>query len=581
MEIQFLGQRYSTEELVKKRRSIVKGLEETEKITVSKKMLILSGSTIGEIAEQLKMFCLSHGIRLQITQGDYGRYYEDAVYGVPETDSEQYDFVYVHTSSRNILDWPEPYEDKEAVEGKLNAEKKRIQQVIASLEQKYPCPIICNNYELLPYRVMGNREIWDPSGSIYFVNRLNEFFGELAANNENVYVNDINYLSSYYGLKEWSNPSYWYRYKYAMCMAAIPLVAQNLSALVVSLCGLNKKCLVMDLDNTLWGGVVGDDGAEHLIIGNDSPQGEAYMAFQKYLSDLKKTGIILGVVSKNDEHIALEAFEREEMVLKKDDFASFKANWDTKSKNLQDMARELNLGIDSFVFVDDNPMERDEVSSNLDTVAVPMMSKVENYINEIEECRLFEGTSHTNEDSIRTTYYIQNAKREEEQNKFANYDEYLASLNMEWNFTDFEESAYERIVQLINKTNQFNLTTKRMNMNDVIERTSNSDEYLCIQGRMRDRFGDNGLITVLIGKIIDNSLHIELWLMSCRVFRRNGEYKLFDYLIQRCKEKKIAKIIGTYIPTPKNAIVSEFYQTLGFSLIEKSGEGISTWEYTI
>lgn len=574
-----MGQRYNTADLVKKRRGIKKSLLEKECPRIQKSILMLSGSTIGELADQLDLFCFSKGIKLAISQGDYGRYYEDALYGNPQIDDKKYDFIYIHISSRNILNLPEPFEGQEIIEEKLHTELTRIKQVINALSEKHSCPIICNNFELPYYRTMGNREIWDTSGTINFINRLNVFMNSLAEENSNFYINDINYLAAYYGIKEWADPSYWYRYKYAMCIDAIPLIAQNLSAIIVSLCGLNKKCVVFDLDNTLWGGVIGDDGPEQIVIGNDSPQGEAYTTFQKYVHKLKQTGIILGVISKNDEDIANSAFERSEMILKREDFTSFTANWNPKSRNLANMASELNLGIDSFVFIDDNHMERDEVTNGLDKVTVPIISKVESYINEIEECRLFEVTTHTKEDDVRTTYYLQNAKREEEQGRYSDYNEYLESLNMVWTFNKFEEVAFERITQLINKTNQFNLTTMRLNLNEVIERAADSEHYICIQGRMADKFGDNGLITVLIGRLEGEVLFIELWLMSCRVFRRNGEYKLFEYLRQICREREVEKIVGEYIPTKKNGIVKEFYGSLGFELVSMDEDGKSMWEY--
>ncbi len=581
MNIQFLGQQYNTGELIRKRRGIKKSLLEKEGLRISKNILMLSGSTIGELAEQLDLFCLSRGIELTISQGDYGRYYEDALYGNPQIENKKYDFIYIHISSRNILNLPEPFEEKQIVEKKLQTEFSRIKQVVNTLSEKYVCPVICNNFELPYYRIMGNREIWDTSGTINFINRLNVLMNSLAEEKSNFYINDINYLAAYYGVKEWASPSYWYRYKYAMCIDAIPLIAQNLSAIIISLCGLNKKCFTFDLDNTLWGGVVGDDGPEQIVIGNDSPQGEAYIAFQEYVRRLKRTGIILGVISKNDESIAGSAFKRSEMMIKKEDFTSFIANWNPKSENLVKMALELNLGVDSFVFIDDNPVERDEIKNRLDAVIAPVLTKVENYINEIEECRLFEVTTHTEEDDIRTTYYLQNAKREEEQKNFPDYNEYLESLNMIWTFTNFEEAAFERITQLINKTNQFNLTTMRLSMNEVIKRATDPEGYLCIQGRMADKFGDNGLITILLGRFTEKTLYIELWLMSCRVLRRNGEYKLFEYLKKRCRKRQVKKIVGEYVPTKKNGIVKDFYGLLGFELVNIDEAGKTTWEYSL
>lgn len=581
MNIQFMGQLYNTADLIIKRRSLKKSLLEKGGQKIQKRVLMLSGSTIGELAEQLDLFCFSKGIELVIYQGDYGRYYEDALYGNTHIDNGKYDFIYIHISSRNILNLPEPFEEKERTEEKLNMEITRLNQIITALSEKYACPIICNNFELPYYRVLGNREAWDSSGTINFINRLNMFLNSVAEKNSNFYINDINYLAAYFGIREWAAPSYWYRYKYAMCIDAIPLVAQNLSAIIVSLCGLNKKCFVFDLDNTVWGGVVGDDGPAQIVIGQDSAQGEAYVEFQEYMRRLKQTGVVLGVASKNDKAIAESAFERSEMIIKREDFASFIANWNPKSENLVNMASELNLGIDSFVFIDDNPMERDEVGNNLNVVTVPVISRVESYINEIEECRLSEVTSHTKEDDIRTAYYQQNVKREEEQSRFSDYNEYLESLNMVWTFNRFEEAAFERITQLINKTNQFNLTTLRLNFNEVIKRATDAEHYICIQGRMADKFGDNGLVTVLIGRLEKETLFIELWLMSCRVFRRNGEYQLFEYLKQICKERKVEKIIGEYIPTAKNGIVRTFYESLGFEAVSTGEAGKSIWEYSL
>lgn len=579
MNIQFLGRKYSTEELIKKRRRIVRELSQQKVHFVEKKALILSGSTVGELAEQLKMFCLAKGIKLSIKQGDFGRYFEDSVFGNTGLENDIYDFIYVHVTNRNLLNIPEPSDGYETVKNKLQTECEKLDAVIEALQKKFSCPIIHNNFEMLPYRVLGNREVWDNSGAINFINRVNEYLNQKAREEKNLYINDINYLASYYGIKQWTDLSCWYRYKYAMCIDAIPLIAQNLSAIIISLLGKNKKCIVLDLDNTLWGGVIGDEGKENIIIGNDSAKGEAYLDFQKYVKQIKETGIILCVVSKNEDEVAQSGFSRKEMMLKLNDLASFTANWEPKSKNIQHTAEKLNLSLDSFIFIDDSEMERDEVYSCLPDIDVPVLTNEAHYIQDIEECRLFEVTNHSIEDNDRTNYYLQNEMRERERQKYSNYEEYLRSLNMEWTFSDFKENSFERIVQLTNKTNQFNLTTKRMNMGDIVKRALAPDSYICIQGNMRDRFGDNGLVTVLIGKITGNTLEIENWLMSCRVFRRNGEYRLFDYLLDRCKKKGIKKIIGRYIPTEKNGIVKSFYSSLNFNLVkERSNDRETIYE---
>lgn len=581
MNIQFWGQIYPTDELIKKRRSIMKKLIQQADHLVKKKILILSGSTVGELGDQLKMFCMAKGIELEIVQGDFGRYFEDAVFGNAKFETDTFDFIYVHVTSRNLTSIPEPFDKDDIIQSKLKAEKDKIDTVISALQSRYSCPIIHNNFEMLPYRILGNRDAWDNSGTINYINKINEYLSQKARVEKNVYINDINYLAAYYGIKQWSEPSYWYRYKYAMCIDAIPLIAQNLSSIIFSLSGLNKKCIAIDLDNTLWGGTVGDDGPDKIIIGNDTAKGEAYLDFQKYIKLLKKTGVILGVVSKNEDKVAKSAFNRMEMILHLDDFAAFVANWNPKSENIQFMAKKLNLSPESFVFIDDSEMERDEVNSRFAKIDIPVLTEAPHYIQDIEECRLFEVTSHTAEDYDRTSYYLQNEKREEERQKYTNYEEYLTSLDMKWTFSNFEEAALERIVQLTNKTNQFNLTTTRMNIGDIVERRLSPESYICIQGSMKDKFGDNGLVTVLIGKVSDSTLEIENWLMSCRVFRRNGEYELFDYLLSRCRERDIKKIIGKYIPSEKNDIVRDFYKSLNFQLIEECDDGTLIFELEI
>lgn len=580
MEIQLCGKKYDTGDIIRGRKKLYQELVEDGKKRVEKKILIFSGSTIGELEWQLKLFALERGMTLSVFQGDYGRYYEDAVFGNKRMEGCLPDVVYIHTSNRNIKEYPQPFENGSSVKDKVEEEFNKIRTVIEALRKRFHVPIICNNYEYPAFRVMGNRERYDVSGTIHFINLINERLEEYAIVHNDFYIQDINYLSAFYGLKEWAEPSYWYRYKYALSLNAIPLLAQNLVAMLASLFGLGIKCVAVDLDNTLWGGVIGDDGEEGIIVGQDSAKGEAYIDFQKYLKRLKDTGIILAVNSKNNKDNALSGFNRKEMILKEEDFSAFVANWNPKSINMQNMSQTLNIGSDLFCFLDDSPVERDEVKTNLPDVYVPTLDSVAGYINDIEEYHLFEKMNVTEEDKHRTEYYKQNLQRKRDEEKYADYEEYLKFLEMKWCFTDYQVSAIERITQLINKTNQFNLTTHRTNSLEIHQKILDN-QYLCIQGSMSDKFGDNGIVTLLEGKIAEKDLYIENWVMSCRVFKRNGEYLLFEYLLQRCKAIGIEHIWGKYIPTTKNNIVKELYSSLGFMHMENNEEDITIWKYDV
>lgn len=573
-------QLFTSQEILLKKRAVKRLLSSQTVPLLKKRLLILSGSTIGEIADILILFCLNHGIELEIIQGEYGRFYEQAVFEAEELKKQSFDLIYIHTTNRNIRCWPEPFESKESADKKLADEFFLFEQTLTALERRFKCPIIQNNFEAPPYRLMGNRDAVEHTGRVHYARALNERLYQFSRRHAGVYIQDIDYLASVYGLGRWQDPSYWHRYKYALAPDAIPYLCHNLSNIIKSICGLNKKCIALDLDGTLWGGTVGDDGSDGIEIGPETPLGEAFSAFQSYLKSMKKLGIPLAVVSKNEEVWAKSAFQRPEMALKLEDFSEFHANWNPKSENLQKIAANMNLGIDSFILVDDNPAEREEVTRILDGVAAPDMSSPDYYVRTMDEQGYFEITAFSQEDKKRPDYYLENGSREKQRLDYTNYGDYLRSLEMIYEFRDFDPEALERITQLINKTNQFNLTTVRTSLPEVKEKIRD-ERALCIQGRLSDKFGDNGIVTLLMAEIEADRLHIRSWLMSCRVFKRNLEYRLFEYLLERCRERGIASITGEYRPTAKNAIVAEFYGSLGFDRKEVLEDGGTLWEYGI
>jgi FkbH-like protein len=355
-------------------------------------------------------------------------------------------------------------------------------------------------------------------------------------------------------------------------MDAIPTLAYSLASIIKSIYGKNKKAFALDLDNTLWGGIVGDDGVDNLSIGKETPLGEVYSEFQDYIKAHKQLGVILNVVSKNEAENALAGLKHSDAVLRPDDFIMIKANWEPKSQNLIDMAHALSLGEDTFVFVDDNPAEREIIRQQTDAAVPKICDKPEKYISVIDKCGYFEVTTLTSEDASRNEMYRQNAARSREETVFTDYGEYLKSLKMEAEIRSFVPPYMSRIAQLTNKSNQFNLTTKRYTQ-DEIEQLATDPRFITFYGKLIDKFGDNGVVAITIGEVDGDVCNIILWLMSCRVLKRNMEYAMLDSLVHKCKRSGIRTIHSYYYPTAKNAMVREFYDRMGFTLQNEDGNG--------
>jgi FkbH-like protein len=367
----------------------------------------------------------------------------------------------------------------------------------------------------------------------------------------------------------------------ALSPTATVVLAQNVAAIVKSVYGKTKKCLILDLDNTLWGGVVGDDGVQNLILGRDHPVGEAYVDFQRYVKDLQRRGVILAVCSKNDPENAKEGFSHPDSVLRVEDFSVFKANWNPKPDNIRAAALDLNIGLDSMVLVDDNPAERALVAGQLPEVAVPDVgSDVSRFAEVLEHERYFEVVKVVPDDLSRSSYYSSNAQRSAYQADFRDYGEFLASLEMTAEIGPFLPVYLERITQLINKTNQFNLTTRRYTSAEV-EAISRDPAFVTLYGRLADRFGDNGLVSVLLGRVSHDTVELDLWLMSCRVLKREMELAMFDALVEQCQARDIRKIVGVYIPSKKNSMVAGHYASLGFTRVDGASGERELWQYDV
>lgn len=557
-------------------KKLKKQLLEQENL-LPRRIALLSGSTIGQMKEILELFLLNHGIQPDMYEGQYNNYYEEAVFESAKLEEFRPDVVYIHTTVKNIKEWPDAADDVDSVEEKLLRELRKFMQVWDSIWQKTGAIIIQNNFEMLPYRIMGNMDRVHITGRQHFLEELNRRLVQEIEKRTYVFISDIHYLSASYGLERWFDDSAWYAFKYAFSPDAIPLAAHNISNIVKSYFGKNKKAVVLDLDNTLWKGIIGEEGLGGIELGIETPEGMMHSEFQEYLKNIGDRGVLLNISSKNEADAAELGLSHPSSVLKMEDMTAVACNWDRKSENIKDMSQKLNLGTDSFVFIDDNPAEQEEVRGSIPDVAVLPARESSDMRKLLDWSGFFEITNYSREDMYRSHLYKADIQRSALLQK-TDYGDYLKELQMKAGFTGVSSANADRVTQLVNKTNQFNLTGVRMGRNEIEQFAG---ENISVCGTLVDKFGNNGLVSVILAEIMDvQTVSIFVWVMSCRVFKRHMEYAMFDRLVQICCQRGISKIQGVYIPTKKNMPVADLYKELGFTLEEEAG-GYFVWEYVI
>ena len=567
--------------ILKKKKRIRTELLKEKSNFMDLRVAILGGSTTAEIKNILEIFLLDSDIKPMFYESEYNKWYEDCVFENKELDKFNPQIVIFHTTFVNIMDLPDISDSRSTVMEKVDALYEKFKSCWDKLREKYSCVIIQNNFELPNNRICGNMDFVNEYGYVNFVNLINNKFVEYARECRSFYINDINYLSAYLGLKNWYDKNLYHMFKFAFSYEVIPHYCYNLATVIKASLGKSKKCIVLDLDNTLWGGVIGDDGINNISLGHETALGESYLDFQKYLLNLKNRGIILAVCSKNEVDIAKTGFAHPDSILQLDDFTAFYANWEPKHINIINIAKDINIGLDSLVFIDDNPVERQIVREHIPEVVVPEVIDGDpmSYINAIENGKYFEQLVISNDDLKRNQTYAENIRRNDLEKTFSSYEDFLKSLEMKAEIKSFESIYLDRITQLTNKTNQFNLTTRRYTRSEIDE-IADSEMYLKIYGRLSDKFGDNGLVSVIIGRIEDETLHIDLWLMSCRVLKRDFEFAMFYELERLAKQRGLKYIRGYYFKTKKNSMVNNLFETLGFKLLVQNGED-SEWIFNI
>ncbi len=465
-------------------------------------------------------------------------------------------------------------EDVEQIEATL---AERVEGFLNQLGERYSVPVVVQNFAPPAYPALGLAENHSEHGQWAVIRRLNHRLKTLCAGRPSFYLFDFERFCSRAGLDGRINPKHWYLSNLALSASYFPAYAAEWVRTVKAIKGKRRKCLALDLDNTLWQGIIGEDGLTGIRLGGAYP-GNAFQDFQKAILNLYYQGVLMAVCSKNNERDAWEVFDKHpEMVLKRDHLAAYRINWIDKVTNLRDLAAELNIGLDSFVFLDDNPKEREWVKSQLPEVLVPDFPaepfQLPGFLLSLDA---FDTFRFSEEDRKRTQYYAQQQKRTSVQKQAASLDDYLRSLDLTLEI-DFQNAANRgRLAQLTQKTNQFNILTRRYTEGEMDAFLAQNGQIVC--GRVKDRFGDNGIIILCMLKQENDTAEFENFLMSCRVIGLTVEQAFFAWIAGHLEKKGIRRVEGRFLPTAKNGLASDFYERMGFSLVEGTKGEESLWE---
>jgi FkbH-like protein len=545
------------------------------------RLALLSNSTIDMIVPALVGTGPRHGIDLEIIQPSYDQVAQEALTPDSKVNSSRPDAVLLALDYR-ALPLKLSLGDAEAAHATVNGVIGYLQALRNGIKSNSNAVCIFQTIAPPVESLFGSLDRALPGTLRSLIDTINRELSEFVLGSGDVLL-DVAALAETVGLADWHNTQLWNMGKFSFSDELIPLYADHVARTIAAIRGKSRKALILDLDNTVWGGVIGDDGLEGIQIAQGDARGEAHLAVQRLALDLRERGVVLAVSSKNTDEIAREPFlKHPEMLLKLDHIAVFQANWNDKATNIQAIAEELTLGLDAMVFLDDNPVERGLVRKLLPQVAVPELPEEPAYYSRtLAAAGYFEAIAFATEDLKRASFYQDNAKRASLQKQVGGVDAYLASLNMTITFQPFDATGRGRIVQLINKSNQYNLTTRRYTDPEVAE-AENAPDVFTLQVRLADIFGDNGMISVVICRPGEPGVwEIDTWLMSCRVLGRKVEHMVLREVLQNAREAGIHTLLGTYRPTEKNKLVIDHYEKLGFSKIAAEDNGLTRWEMIV
>lgn len=549
--------------------NLLKAIRKFEKESVDDNQglrIAVIGSTALQYFVKFIKYALHHeGINCSIFEGEY----DSIRFEVFEDNSQLYAFkpniVIVLPYATDLKKYPKLLASKDEIESLSNQVISYYKSVWNNISKIDKVNILQANFVLPPIKELGNLEFQIESSKGSFIREVNQKLNQEKPSN--VIIVDADALSNNIGKYNWFNYSAYYLNKAPVSLEYMPEFVDLFVQEIKALNGNTKKCLVLDLDNTLWGGVVGDVGFDGIQIDPNNAVGEAFRAFQSYCLNLKRKGVILAVCSKNELEIAKEPFlKNENMILKLDDISCFVANWENKAENLKAISQQLNIGTDSFVFFDDNPAEREIVKQYLPEVRViEVPNDPALYVLQMEKEHPFEWLQITKEDLVRSQSYLENKERMAMQEKFVNYTEYLQALDMKGGVYQTTDSEVSRFAQLINKSNQFNLRTIRYTEADIHNFIADKNT-VCLYAKLSDSFSNYGIISCVILKFKGDTCFIDTWVMSCRVLKRTVENMMFAKILAVANEHNCSRVLAEYLQTKKNKMVENYYDSLGFEL---------------
>lgn len=546
------------------------------------RLAILSSSTVNHLSPAIRISGLRRRLLIDIHVGQYGQYRRDLLDPASAFHQFSPDLILFSISARPIINELPLAATASKVDETIARSVEELRLLWRKARESFGASVIQQTFLNIAEPIFGSHDRLVPAAPARVIAQLNDQLAKAAAE-DNAPLLDVARASERDGIDTWFNGASWLQGKLEIAPEASPLYGEMVARIVAAQRGLSKKCLVFDLDNTLWGGVVGDDSVEGLVLGEGSAVGEAHLALQRYAKRLKERGVILAICSKNDSAIAEAAFnDHPEMFLRRSDVSAFVANWQDKAENLKTIAAQLNIGLDSLVFVDDNPVERARIRQSLPMVAVPELPKdIANYVRCLTDAGYFEAVAFTAEDRQRTSQYAANAERQAGLEQSRSLDDFLRDLKMSVTYGRFAPADLMRVTQLYNKTNQFNTTTRRYSQEQVAGVASEADS-ITLQFRLIDKYGDNGLVSAMILRPDPQRLEvfeIENWVMSCRVFGRQLEFEAMNIAVDEARRRGVKAFRANYIPTVKNGVVGELYSNLGFSPSQEIDEanGATGW----
>lgn len=533
------------------------------------KLALLGDTATQFLAQAIRGFGYEQLLDIHIFDADFNQVERQIIDIHSELYSFQPDVTVIFESGHKLL---QKYNKKD-IESRIDfadGQWSRIIELTDILQNRLKTKVIFFNFAEEDDRVFGNFANKVQSSFIYQQRRLNYLLAEYSTKNAGFFICDMSAIQNRVGRAFLYSPSIYVNSDMVLSLDALPIVAEAVVQIIGSFEGKIKKCLILDLDNTVWGGVIGDDGLEKIQIGSFGI-GKAFTEFQYWIKKLKQRGIIVCVCSKNSEDVARKPFEKHpDMVLGLEDIAVFVANWENKADNIRHIQQILNIGFDSMVFLDDNPFERNMVRQNIPDILVPELPvDPAEYLEFLYSLNMFETASYSSEDANRTDQYRKEAERVVSQASFTNEDEYLKSLNMVSQVQSFNAFSIPRVAQLSQRSNQFNLRTVRYTEEEVRQITQEDNE-VTFSFTLEDKYGDNGLIcAIILKKQASEELFIDTWFMSCRVLKRGMENFVLNAIVDFAIRNGFKSVVGEYIPTEKNSLVKDHYANLGF--YEESG----------